>query len=244
MIALFTDYGSSDPYCGLLKAAILETSQDAQLVDLLHHAPDFNLCASAHLLAGLLQTLPPGVVCLAVVDPGVGSSRDAVVMQADNKWFVGPDNGLLSVVAARASSVELWRIDWRPEKLSVSFHGRDLFAPVAAWIDQGVFPHDKLSAISCLNTYFTEEDLLEIIYIDHYGNAMTGIRSEAVTVKTVFKFRSKLLEYARVFSEAQPGTPFWYVNSLGLIEFAMNCASVAVYTGAKIGDQVEIFSVS
>lgn len=239
MIFLYTDYGSVDPYPGLMKAAIWERAQGACIVDLLHHAPDFNISASAHLLAAMSSQFPIESICVAVIDPGVGSERDAVVMRADEKWYVGPDNGLLSVVAGRAKSTEMWRIDWRPENLSVSFHGRDLFAPVAAWIEEGAVPHDKLSSISRFKRSLDCGDLSEVVYVDHYGNLLTGVRAAQVRREMTFIFGSHLIEYARVFSEAMPGHPFWYVNSLGLVEFALNGDSAAHFLNAAIGDRFE-----
>lgn len=240
MIFLFTDYGCFDHYVGLLKTAIWAHAPSSIVVDLLHQAPVFNIMASAHLLAAMSAQLPNACVCVAVVDPGVGSERGAVVMWADEKWYVGPDNGLFSVLAGRARKVELWRIDWRPENLSVSFHGRDLFAPVAAWIEKGAFPHDKLACVSHLQVGLDSGDLAEVIYIDHYGNLLTGLRAAQVPREITFLFGSHLIKYARVFSVAVHGHLFWYENSLGLVEFALNGSSAAQYLNARIGDQFEI----
>lgn len=237
MILLFTDYGASDPYSGLMKAAILEHAPNAAMLDVLHHAPDFNIAASAHLLAAMSAGFPAGSLCLAIVDPGVGSERDGVVLHADGKWFVGPDNGLLSVLAGRAERWKLWRIDWRPARLSASFHGRDLFAPIAAWIDQGAFPHARLSEIERLRFNLDCGDLAEVIYIDHFGNLLTGMRAGQVPHGSRFKVGSCEINWARVFSDAEPGCLFWYENSLGLVEFALNGASAAQFLGAQVGDQ-------
>ncbi|MDP2961241.1 MAG: SAM-dependent chlorinase/fluorinase [Sulfurimicrobium sp.] len=241
MILLFTDYGSADPYSGLMRVAIWAHAPDVAIVDLLHEAPSFNTHASAHLLSAMSSCFPIGSVCVAVVDPGVGSARNAVVMHADEKWYVGPDNGLLSVVAGRALQSELWRIDWRPEYLSDSFHGRDLFAPIAAWIDRGAFPHSKLSEIERLNIGLDYSDLAEVIYIDHYGNIMTGMRAAQIQRNAQFLFGSSAIEFARVFSDGLSGRPFWYKNSLGLVEFAINGASAALFLGAQVGDQFEVY---
>ena len=240
MIFLFTDYGVSDPYCGMMRAAIWEHAPGSTVVDLLHHAPDFNIRASAHLLAAMSSGMPTGNICVAVVDPGVGSERDAVLMRADGLWYVGPDNGLLAVVAERARNVECWRIDWRPKNLSVSFHGRDLFAPVAAWIETGAFPHDKLSKIARLQVSLDSSDLAEVIYIDHYGNLLTGLRATHVPRSAHFLLASYLVPFRKVFSEALSGHPFWYENSLGLVEFALNGGSAAQFPGARVGDQFEM----
>src|SRR5215472_5415243 len=174
IIVLFTDFGADDIYVGQIKAALLkELSPNSIIVDLLHSVPPFKVRAGAHLLAALQSRFPAGAVFVAVVDPGVGTSRDAVVLQADDKWYVGPDNGLLSVVAARASQSHASRIVWRPQRLSASFHGRDLFAPVAVRIAQNRLPADWLEESEALRVELGPADLPEVVYIDHYGNALT-----------------------------------------------------------------------
>ncbi|MFN3717069.1 MAG: S-adenosyl-l-methionine hydroxide adenosyltransferase family protein, partial [Thiobacillus sp.] len=107
MIVLFTDFGTGDPYVGQVKAKLMLHAPRQLVVDLLHEAPDFNAHAGAHLLAALSAGFPAGTVFLAVVDPGVGMPRDGVVVLADGRWFVGPDNGLLSVIAARAANTQI-----------------------------------------------------------------------------------------------------------------------------------------
>ena len=167
MIVLFTDFGVRDPYVGQVKARLAEHAPAQQVVDLLHEVPDFNPHAGAHLLAAFAPGFPPGSVFLAVVDPGVGTPRDAVVVLAGGNWFVGPDNGLLSVVAARHSDTRLWRITWQPDALSATFHGRDLFALIAADIARGEFPDDKLEAVDALKVefdkYVSESQRLEFL---------------------------------------------------------------------------------
>ncbi len=192
------------------------------------------------MLAALVAGIQVGSVCIAVIDPGVGTNREAVVMLADEIWYVGPDNGLLSVIAGRSSKVELWRIDWRPEMLSISFHGRDLFAPIGAWIEMGIFPHDKLSDMAQLQIKFDSDDLAEVIYIDHFGNIMTGVRSEHIPQGTLFQIGSCSISHAPVFSEGLPAQTFWYGNSLGLVEFALNGANAASFLGVRVGDRFDI----
>ena len=111
------------------------------IVDLLHCVPDFDPHAGAHLLAALNGRFPRGGV-LCGHRSGVGGERGAAVLEADGQWFVGPDNGLLSVVAARATQTRYWRVRWRPDAMSASFHSRDLFAPVAADLAGGVLEAD------------------------------------------------------------------------------------------------------
>ena len=235
MIILFTDFGTSDIYVGQVKAVLAQSAPGIQLIDLLHDVPNFQIRAGAHLLAASLGRLSKNSVFLAVVDPGVGSSRQPVVMEADGQYFIGPDNGLLSVVAARAAQCLFWRIDWRPENLSSSFHGRDLFAPIAAAIASGAFPQDKLSLIEQLDVSLGGEDLFEVIYIDHYGNAMTALRAGSVQHHAELNVNGQVLQYARTFSEAQAGSAFWYENSIGLIEIAVNCGNAAQVLKLAVG---------
>lgn len=240
MLLLFSDYGWHDPYVGQLKAVLARLAPGLAVIDLLHAVPDFNAHAGAHLLAALCRDLPPAAVVLAVVDPGVGGPREAVVVEADGRWFVGPDNGLLSVLAGRASSTRVWRIDWRPEKLSESFHGRDLFAPVAASLAIGRFPEDKLSAVAELAVRFDPAELPRILYVDHYGNAWSGIRGELAEVGSEIEVKGVRLPWRRVFMEARKGEAFWHVNSSGLIEIAVNRGSAAAQLGLQVGDPVRL----
>ena len=242
MIVLFTDFGADDIYVGQLKAALLEhLSPNKIVVDLLHSVRPYQVRAAAHLLAALQSEFPVGAVFLAVVDPGVGTSRDAVILKADDKWYVGPDNGLLSVVSARAAKRQPWRIVWRPQRLSASFHGRDIFAPVAALIAENKLPSDWTEELEALHVRLGPEDLGEIIYIDHYGNALTGVRAASVARTAAIAVREHRLSYARVFAEAQGGV-FWYENSVGLVELATDGASAAGLLGIEVGDAVSIIA--
>ena len=238
MIILFTDFGLSDPYVGQVKARIAQHAPGHLVVDLLHDVPDFNPHAGAHLLAAFTSTFPPSSVFLAVVDPGVGTPRDAVVVQAAGHWFVGPDNGLLSVVAARHADARLWRITWRPDDLSATFHGRDLFALIAADIARGEFPENKLAPIPKLNVEFDAGDLARVVYIDHYGNAWTGVRGVGKDARV--SAAGELFKYCESYGFADKGEGFWLVNSVGLLELAVNRGSAAAVFDLKVGDPVQV----
>jgi len=239
MIVLFTDFGADDIYVAQIKATLLRhLPQGTDIVDLFHSVSNFHIRAGAHLLAALHDQFPAGSVFLTVVDPDVGTDRDAVILHADGKWYVGPDNGLLSVVAARAVETQTWRIIWRPKMLSASFHGRDLFAPVAAWIADGALPADKLEQIGALQVRLEPGDLSEVIHVDHYGNALTGMRARHVPRSAVIAVRDHRLPYARVFAEAPASGAFWYENSVGLVELAANRASAVRLLGIEVGDPV------
>ena len=239
-IYLFTDFGSGDLYVGQVKAVLHQYAPSAQVVDLLHEAPAFNVKASAYLLAALAERIPAPSVTLAVVDPGVGSTRAPIIALADGKWFVGPDNGLLSVVLARARAARVFPITWRPDTSSASFHGRDLFAPFAGMLASGDLDAGQLEQKTGLDVSLGGGDLAEVIYIDHYGNAFTGLRAGSVARDARVVTGDRRIRYARVFSEVAEGEVFWYANSLGLVEIAANSANVAAKLGLRVGHPLGI----
>src|SRR5208337_1163814 len=140
MIALFTDFGLEGPYTGQMKAALHRMAPGVPVVDLFADAPMGDPKRSAYLLAAYAAWFPEGTVFLSVVDPGVGGERLPVIVEADGRSFVGPGNGLFELVQRRADKSRCLEITWRPETLSASFHGRDLFAPVTAMIARGDDP--------------------------------------------------------------------------------------------------------
>lgn len=150
------------------------------------------------------------------------------MVRADGRSFVGPDNGLLSVVWTRARRRKCFRIAWRPARLSASFHGRDLFAPVAAALATRV-PHGWLEPKPRPDMLLDARDLARVIYVDQYGNAITGMR--ALGISKTSKFLG--LSHARTFENASK--PFWYENSLGLVEIASPQGSAARRLGLRIG---------
>ncbi len=208
------------------------------MVDLLNDVPACDAEGAAHLLAALAPQFPKQSVFLCVVDPGVGGARDAIVVRAEGRTFAGPDNGLLSVLWQRARRPECWRIRWRPKHLSTSFHGRDLFAPVVArlaarkpmkgWLERKRAPEALLDPC----------DLARVIYIDHYGNAVTGIRAENLSRKARIFIGRRSIAHAPVFEAARG--PFWYENSMGLVEIAVPRASAARKLGLRVGYAIRI----
>jgi S-adenosylmethionine hydrolase len=238
VIVLFTDFGSRDPYVGQLKARLAELAPALQVIDLLHEVPEFNAHAGAHLLAAFASGFPPGSVFLTVVDPGVGTQREAVVMLAGGCWFVGPDNGLLSVIHARQPDARLWRVTWRPDGLSATFHGRDLFAPIAAEIAYGELPADKLAPLDKLQVEFDAGDLARVIYIDHFGNAWTGVRGVLKDARV--SAAGETFRHSESFGFVDKGSGFWFINSVGLLELAVNRGSAATAFGLKVGDPVQV----
>jgi len=241
MIALFTDFGLEGPYTGQMIAAVRQLAPAAEVISLFADSPAGAPKPSAYLLAAYAAWFPAGTVFLCVVDPGVGGARRAVVAEADGKYFVGPDNGLFDIVLRRVAAPLLWEIAWRPASLSASFHGRDLFAPVAARLARG----DKLAELARPADNRAAErgwpdDLAEIVYIDHYGNALTGLRGANVPPGARLVATGRSLAPAATFSAVPEGEPFWYVNSNGLAEIAVNCGRAAGVLGLAVGSAIEI----
>ena len=240
MLVLLTDFGLQGPYVGLVKLALARHAAALPVIDLFHDVPAFDAQGAAYLLAALAEEFPAGAVFLGVVDPGVGGARAGLILEAGGRVFVGPDNGLFDRVAAQASTANAWRITWKPERLSASFHGRDLFAPVAAMIATGTASPEELGEPVAFRSRDWPEDLARIVYIDRYGNAMTGIRAKRLDANTVITARGKEYTRARTFSSVPLGQRFWYENSLGLVELAVNQGSAAASLGLVSGDVIEI----
>jgi len=232
MIVLFTDFGVRGPYVGQVKAVLHGDAPGVPVVDLTADAPAHDPKRAAYLLAPLAGEFPPGSVFLAVVDPGVGGARSAGVLAAGGRWFVGPENGLFELVLRRADAAaggdrpRWWEIVWRPKRLSATFHGRDLFAPVVARIARGERPADGLdfreAPVARIRRADWPDDLAEVIYIDDFGNAMTGLRAATIAHGSEISAGGRIVRGARKFDDLPPGEAFWYENASGLVEIAVN----------------------
>lgn len=220
-IVLFTDFGPSGPYIGQMESVLRLTAPNVPVINLLSNAPTADPRLSSYLLAALRYSFPVSSIFLAVVDPGVGSERRAVVLRADGQTFVGPDNGLLNTVAVQSEDVQWLEIIWKPEHCSTSFHGRDLFAPIAAKL--AVNAADDLMRPLCRDDLADwPQDLAEVIYFDYYGNAMTGLRHHKNLADKILKVNGIEIKQADTFSAVTEQQAFWYKNSSGLVEIAVN----------------------
>lgn len=241
MIVLFTDFGVGSLYQGQMRSALLQAAgRPLPVVELCSDAPRYNPRAAAYLLAALAPGLPRGAVIVGVVDPGVGSARRAVALEAEGRWYVGPDNGLFAIVAGQAPEPRWREILWRPEPLSETFHGRDLFAPAAVRLHQG-----RPLALGALDPGGTAgadwpAELAEVIYLDPYGNAMTALRGGSVSPAARISVNGRTLAHARTFSDRRPGTAFWYANSSGLVELAVSHGNAAQALGLQVGTPIHI----
>lgn len=239
MIVLFTDFGLTGPYVGQMKAMLHREAPSIPVIDLFADAPAFDARRSAYLLAAYAVEFPSATF-LAVVDPGVGSDRLPVVIEADGRRFVGPDNGLFELVWRRAGERRAFAIEWRPDRLSASFHGRDLFAPVA-----GRLAARKSVALRALagltdRAHTWPDDLAEIVYVDVYGNAMTGLRAAQIAPTAAIEMGGRRLRRLRTFSDTAVGEAFWYENANGLVEIAVNQGRTDRTLGLAIGTPVQI----
>ncbi|TWB38111.1 hypothetical protein FBZ90_113104 [Nitrospirillum pindoramense] len=280
MIFLYTDFGWSGPYVGQMRAALVARAPaGTPIIDLMHDAPAFDPLAAGRLLAAILPatlaalplvTIP--AVFLAVVDPGVGTHRRPLAIRLSGKlgrpvWLVGPDNGLFQPVIhdtiATGGLAEAWEITWRPPVLSVSFHGRDLFAPVAARVAEGRDMGDwaRPLAVDDLADDLAgaapsgergEGDTVgngRILYIDGYGNGWTGLRPTGALDGSVAPDArlwvggpegGRAVEPARTFGAVPQGAAFWYVNSSGLVEIAVNQGRADEALGFTLGSPVGV----
>lgn len=237
MIAVFTDFGIQGPYLGQMRAVLLAQAPAVPVVDVFPDLPSFDVQVAAYLLPAYSQYLPDDSVCLCVVDPGVGTDRRALVVHADGQRYVGPDNGLFSIIIRRAVHVQAFEITWRPEQLSRSFHGRDLFAPVAAALAQGQPLAVQELEVTRLLLPAWPEDLMRVVYIDGYGNAITGLRARSLARDTIFDVMGRSCQFSSTFGQAERDIPFWYENSNGLVEIAVPNGRAAEVLGLEVGSE-------
>ncbi len=242
MIILYTDFTLRGPYVGQLKAAVYAKHPDAKVIDLMHDAPGFDVKHSACLLNSLIQYFPLDSVFCCVVDPGVGSSRQAIVLKVNSQYFVGPDNGLFEYILRSAKDIQAYKITWQPLELSCTFHGRDIFAPVAAKIMQADFDGIENIPVNDVMRFDWPNDIFEIIYIDAYGNLMTGIAATAISRATILELKGIKIYFSKTYADMLPDTLCWYVNSNQLVEIALREGHAAKTHFCEIGDSVNILS--
>jgi len=244
MIALFTDFGAAGPYVGQTKAVLAARAPGVAVIDLMHDASAYHPKRAAYLLAALVAGLPAGAVILGVVDPDVGhAARRPVVVEVGGRFLVGPDNGLFAPLANQAArrgqAARWWLITWRPETSSATFHGRDLFAPVAAMLAEGAPPPGEMLDPTRTIGADWPDDLSEIVYVDGYGNAMTGIRADSLPPDAVLNVRGQTIAGATTFSDVPVGAAMWYRNAFDLVEIAINRGQAAAVLDLRPGTEVQ-----
>ncbi|MGD2118616.1 MAG: SAM-dependent chlorinase/fluorinase [Chromatiales bacterium] len=239
-VYLFTDFGGEGPYLAQLESQFLNEPQ-LQTLRLLNNAPATDAYHSAYLLAALYRNLPvKSGYLLAVVDPGVGSQRDALLVTVGDMHIIAPDNGLLSRLMAE-QGIQQAGVLQQPDTLaSDSFHARDWFTPALLRHCHGEDICSHTMAHSEMVGHDWPSQLNEIIYIDVYGNLFTGLPANSASTQAVLKIAGHDIGYARVFDGVAEGQLFWYRNSSGQVEIAANRASAAELLQAGIGDHFDL----
>ena len=237
-VIFVTDFGSG-PYTGQMRLRVKELLPRIDCIDLISDLPPYRPDLAAYLLPALTRDIGIGNLYLCIVDPGVGGERDPLAVWADGNWFVAPDNGILSQVVRQAVSVKILCPQWRPRWSSDSFHGRDLFAPIAARIidDQSIDPRQR-GAEDMVGSDWPD-DLARVVYTDRYGNLLTGVRADRVSQDKI-SAGGQRIPFARTFCEVAQGAGFWYENAFGLVELAVNQGRADQVLALAPGDAVDI----
>ena len=260
IITLLTDFGAADYFVGSVKGVILSLHPQARIVDLTHEIPAQDIEAAAFTLLAAYKSFPKGTVHLAVVDPGVGSTRRGIAIGAADQFFVGPDNGIFSYIYERESRFSVYELSNRqffPEPVSPTFHGRDIFAPVAAALANGVKPSelgglvtDPVQLASLIPEVGDFRILARIIHIDRFGNCVTNITPGVLTQEMIdagaqLAVKGKKITSFRSFFAEKAGDRaqlFALWGSAGFLEIVAPNRSAAKVLGAHRGDRVVVRS--
>lgn len=258
LVAFLSDFGTRDFYVAAVKAVVKRACPTAEVIDVSHEVPPWSVLTGCYLLTCCFDDFPQGTVFLAVIDPGVGTARRPLIVKSARYWFVGPDNGLLMCVAERDPPVKAWVIDRPPAlgKTSFTFHGRDIFGPVAASLACGESPENLGRECSDPHRLTIWEPVFEegsiksvVIHVDRFGNAALNVRSEHLErwhvrheaqLEISVRGKSFAVPLRRTFGEAEKGAVLALVNSCGFLELAVNQGSAAEVLGLSVGDPVVI----
>jgi S-adenosyl-L-methionine hydrolase (adenosine-forming) len=259
IVTLTTDFGLNDHFVGTMKGVILNICPDAEIVDISHAVQAFDVLDGALAIAQSYAVFPAGSVNMVVVDPGVGSARRPIIVAADRHYFVAPDNGVLSLVYAREERLRVYHVTadhYFLQPVSQTFHGRDVFSPVAAWLAKGVDPGKFGEEI----TDYVRFNLPKpkpvdantvkgiVLKADRFGNLVTNFTPEDLPglfqdPRPAFKIVIGQRETSKVctsYVEGQANELFGIVGSMGYLEIAANRASAAQLAGATKGAEVTI----
>ena len=256
-ITLLTDFGTSDYYVAAMKGAILSRNPKVDIVDISHDIAPQSIRSAAYVLFGAYQSFPANTIHVVVVDPGVGSSRRPIVVRTSQHCFVGPDNGVFSLVLTHASNYEAFEITNRSllaANISNTFHGRDVFAPIAAAVSLGIPLQEIGERVSTLQILSEQVRISpssiesKIIHIDRFGNCITGIERSALpggelpqpfTLETV-NHQIRRLKRFYLEQPAAPNDPFVIWGSIGFLEISLVSSSAAAQLGLAIDDRVRL----
>lgn len=252
-IVLLTDFGGQDHYVGVVKGVILGIAPQATIVDLSHCVPPYDLVAAQFLLTQSLPYFPAGTIYVVVIDPGVGGTRRPLALATQTACLVGPDNGVFTPLFPELQAVIELRNPayWRTPQPSQTFHGRDIFAPVAAHRHQGV-PLEQLGEPVAPSTLVATPLAPpiptptgwqgQIQYIDHFGNLITTIPAKAMIPgrRQQVQFRDQRIPGGECYGDVPVGECVALVGSHGYVEIACHQGNAAQVFGAKIGEEVVV----
>jgi S-adenosylmethionine hydrolase len=255
IVTLLTDFGTSDAYVGIMKGVLIGACRTATVIDLTHGIPAQNILAGALTLRSAVDAFPPGTIHVAIVDPGVGTARRAVAVATPHAIFVGPDNGLLALAAKHLGVTAVHAIE-NPSlfrhPVSMTFHGRDVFAPVAGALAAGVpldavGPRtDQLVELAIPEPTITKDRIAgRVIHVDHFGNLVTNIDPATIIgtslLRSVVTLKGHQLRGVQAtYGSVAPGQAVAVIGSWGCVEIAICGGNAANALGAGVGDAVTI----
>ena len=256
LITLLTDFGTQDYFVAAMKGVILSINPSVRIVDITHDVPAQDIEAAAFSLLACYRDFPAGTIHVAVVDPGVGSNRRALAIECARQIFVGPDNGIFSWICERENKYRAFSVTNEKlfrQPLSATFHGRDVFAPVAAALSSGTGidelgpPVKEMVRLSPLRPTTLDDQTIggRIIHIDRFGNCITNLRLDDLGEKA-FERGAKvtindyaIVAFHRYFADANEGEPFCYLGSAGFLEVAAKNSSAEQILQARRGQSVQ-----
>jgi S-adenosylmethionine hydrolase len=254
MITLTSDFGLKDPYVAEMKGVILNLNPSATIVDITHDIEKFNIRMGAFMLASAAPYFPKSTVHLAVVDPGVGTERRPILVQTKKGFFVGPDNGVLMIAAKNQGiehTFELSNTKFMLPKVSTTFHGRDIFAPAAAYLDTGVKPAEFGSEIAeGVIPEFTRVKrefgslIGEILHVDSFGNIITNISQKDMVQTNSVNIKlhdiSLNVGFGKTYAQTKPREVIALIGSHGFLEIALNQDNAVEKFHAVVGEKIEV----
>lgn len=253
IITLTTDFGQAGSYAGAVKGVLLGINPKIKIVEITHEISPFNILEGALLLNSFYQFFPRGTIHLVVVDPGVGGKRKGILVRTDNYFFVGPDNGVLSFIYDREKvreMINLTNSEYFLGKPSSTFHARDIFAPVSAYLSLGVklgefgSPTQGCYKFKLPDPVYRKDYLMgEIIYIDRFGNLITSISSELIQERKRVQIsikNKKINHLSQYYEEEKEGKLLALIGSSNFLEIAVNQGNAQKLLKAETGDKVEI----
>ncbi|MEM1539015.1 MAG: S-adenosyl-l-methionine hydroxide adenosyltransferase family protein [Candidatus Bathyarchaeia archaeon] len=258
LITLTTDFGLVDPYVAEMKGVILKINPEAKIVDISHNIEKFNILMGAYTLAAAAPYFPEGTIHVAVVDPSVGTKRKPILIEAEYGFFIGPNNGVLALAATKQGIRHVYEITnsrFMLPKVSSTFHGRDIFAPVAAFLSKGIPPSEFGRKIHRIVTpkfakIIQRGDTLigEVIHVDGFGNIVTNFDEKelkSLGIGDVVKVRLKgfllNLKLCRAYADVEPQKPLAIIGSHDFLEISINRGSAAETFNVKAGDKIILY---